>query len=225
MTDFSKVQFHDAQNSRMFRDGSDDSMVFQKDIQIYKHQRSKNSNGLLKTSISLTNVYTPGLFTQASSQDSTPSVRTLQNTVKTIIQQHHVQNEVDVKTSWNTLFHEIIEACNLVSDYPYDTLPECYKKGNDCGHSEHVNLENTTINTLYLTILEHFKQKEPEISSNVASSFIHYTIYQNPVWDLGLQHKLLCRNFNKDYSTNIKDIQKYTHTCICPCSRIFDWWH
>ena len=113
----------------------------------------------------------------------------------------------------------------LVSDYPYNTLPECYKKGNDCGHSEHVNLENTTINTLYLTILEHFKQKEPDISSNVASSFIHYTIYQNPVWDLGLQHKLLCRNFNKDYSTNIKDIEKYTHTCICPCSRIFDWWH
>ena len=47
ITDFSKVQFHDVQNSAMFRDGSVDSMVFQRDIQIYEHCRSKHSRGFL----------------------------------------------------------------------------------------------------------------------------------------------------------------------------------
>ena len=88
-----------------------------------------------------------------------------------------------------------------------------------------MNLESTTVNTLYQTVLEQFNQQDKEISSNTASSFVHYTIYQNPVWDLGLQHKLLSMNFNKDYSMNLTDIQRYTNNCVCPCSAIFNKWH
>ena len=209
----------------MFRDGSVDSMVFQRDIQIYKQYWSTNSGGFLRTSISLKRGNSLCLLAQVKDKHSTSSLQTLQNAVKTIIQDQHTQNEVDIKTSWNTLFHQIIESCKIVSDYPSNTLPQCYQKGNDCGHTEHVNLENTTINTLYLTVLEHLKQQQSVISSNIASSFIHFIIYQNPVWDLGLQHKLLSRNFNKDYSTNLEDIQMYTRNCICPCSSIFHWWH
>ena len=191
----------------MFRDGSVNSMVFQRDIQIYKHRRSKHYGGFLQTSISLKCGDHPSLHKQGNKKHSTSSLHTLQNTVKTIIQHQCKQNEVEFKTSWNTLFHEIIESCDIVADYSSNTLPQCYKKGNDCGHTEHVNLENTIINTLYLTVLEHLKQQQPVISSNIASSFIHFTIYQNPVWDLGLQHKLLSKNFNKDYSTNLQDIK------------------
>ena len=219
------MQFHDVQNSAMFRDGSVNSMVFQRDIQIYKHWRSKSFWGNLQTTISLKHGDTLTPFSQVNNKHSTYSIYILQNSVKTIIQQTHTQNDIDVTSSWNSLFHGIVESCNLVSEYPLDTLWQCYQKGNDCGHTEHVNLENTTINTLYLTILEHLKQHDPNISSNIASLFIHFTIYQNPVWDLGLQHKLLSQNFNKDYSSNLKDIQTYNSNCTCPCSSIFDWWH
>ena len=145
---------------------------------------------------------------QVNDGPSTPSICSLESTVKTIVQQTHQQNEIDAKiSSWNSLFHEIIESCNITSNYPLDRLPEYYKKGNDCGHTEHVNLENSTINTLYLTVLEQLNKQDDKISSNAASSLVYYTIYHNPVWDLGLQHKLLSRNFNKDYSTNLTDIQ------------------
>ena len=124
---------------------------------------------------------------QVNDARSTPSMCSLESTVKRIVQQTHQQNEIDVKiSSWNSLFHEIIESCDITSNYPLDRLPECYKKGNDCGHIEHVNLENCTINILYLTVLEHLNKQEDKISSNTASSFVHYTIYHNPVWDLGL---------------------------------------
>ena len=172
------------------------------------------------------NRVSPGPLPRVNDAHSTPSIYSIENTVKMIIQQTYELNEIDVKTSsWNLLFHDIIELCNIASDYLLDRLPGFYKKGNDCGHTEHVNLEKTTVNTLYLTVLEQFNQQEKEISSNTASSFVHYTIYLNPVWDLGLQHKLLSRNFNKDYSTNLTDIQTYTNNCVCPCSSIFNKWY
>ena len=227
ITDFSKVQFHDVQNSSMFRDGSVDNMVFQRDIQIYRHQRTKFSQKLLQTSILLTHRDNDCSPSQLSDKESTPSLNTIQSTVKTIVQQCRKKNRVDVKSSsWNSMFHEIIECCDISSNYPPNSLPQSYEKGNDCGHTEHVNLENTIINTLFLTVLEHIKgHADNDSSYNTASSFINFTIYQNPVWDLGLQHKLLCRNFNKDYSANLANIRSYNSSCICPCSVIFDPWH
>ena len=83
----------------MFRDGSVDSMVFQRNIQIYKHRWSKHSGGFLQTSISLKRGNPPCLLTQGNDKQSTSSLHTLQSTVKTIIQDQHTQNEVDIKTS------------------------------------------------------------------------------------------------------------------------------
>ena len=226
ITNFSNVQFHDVQNCSMFRDGSVDNMIFQRDIQIYRHQRSKYLKTTLKTNISLAN---DGSTIPCSKSDDvycTPSTCNLETTVKRIVQQAHQRNEIDSRiSSWNSLFHEIIELCDITTKYPLDRLPECYKKGNDCGHVEHVNLENSTIKTLYLTILDHLNKPENKVSSNTASYFVHYVIYHNPVWDLGLQHKLLSKNYNKDYSTSLINIQTYSNNCVCPCSAIFKKWH
>ena len=87
ITDFSKVQFHDVQNSSMFRDGSVDNMVFQRDIQIYRHQRTKSSQKMLQTSIILTHRDKDCPPSRLSDNQSTPSLNTIQCTVKTIVQQ------------------------------------------------------------------------------------------------------------------------------------------
>ena len=108
ITNFSNVQFHDVQNCSMFRDGSVDNMIFQRDIQIYRHRQSKYLITTLKTNISLAN---DGSTTPCSQDDdacSTPSTSNLESTVKRIVQQTHQQNEIDARiSSWNSLFHEI----------------------------------------------------------------------------------------------------------------------
>ena len=108
-TNFSKVQFHDVQNCSMFQDGSVNNMVFQRDIQIYRHWQTRNLQTLLNTNTSLGNRVSTGPLPRVNDAHSTPSICSVENTAKKIIQQMHKLNEIDVKTtSLNSLFHDII---------------------------------------------------------------------------------------------------------------------
>ena len=89
--------------------------------------------------------------------------------------------------TWNEKFHKLLAGCDIKIYYPTSKLPECYQLGNSCGHILHVDLEETTRNTLHLTMLESVTNNSPCHSLEVASSFVNTMTFQNPVWDLGFQ--------------------------------------
>ena len=35
----------------------------------------------------------------------------------------------------------------------------------------------------------------------------------------------MSKNYNKDYSTNLTNIETYSNNCVCPCSSIFNKWY
>ena len=86
IANFSKILFHDIQNSSIFRDGSIDPMVFQQDIQIYMYQRMNNIGNQLETCISFKNCDTSILQTSRETGHSIPFKLHLKQTVDAIIQ-------------------------------------------------------------------------------------------------------------------------------------------
>ena len=127
--------------------------------------------------------------------------------------------------SWNLMFHQILTECDIRGHYLDSNLPKCYKLGNTCGHLLHVELEDSASNTLQLTMLESVDNKSSPFSSQVASSFIYAFIFQNPVWDLAFQFTLAKTNSEKLFNHKKESSQKYSSTCVCPCSSCFAKWH
>ena len=56
--------------------------------------------------------------------------------------------------SWDSMFHYIVELCNLQCDFPPWVLQSCYSKQDTCRHTLQVQLEKAATNTLYLTALD-----------------------------------------------------------------------
>ena len=118
--------------------------------------------------------------------------------------------------SWNVMFHTILDECHLTSYFDMDTLPKNYLPGRVCGQSLQVDLDHVRYNTMHLTLLELINNKNDNQREYI--DFIDAVLFTNPIWDLGLQHKLMEKNNQKIYQGNITN---YTQQCICPCSSIF----
>ena len=118
--------------------------------------------------------------------------------------------------SWNAMFHTILDECHLTSYFDMDTLPKNYLPGRVCGQSLQVDLDHVRYNTMHLTLLELINNKNDNQREYI--DFIDAVLFMNPIWDLGLQHKLMEKNNQKIYQGNITN---YTQQCICPCSSIF----
>ena len=131
------------------------------------------------------------------------------------------------RDSWNSLFHQLLQIDDLVEEFPPWVLPRSYGVDKSCGHILQVNLQDVATNTLHLTTLEKLMDKEVNSvysSINAAAMFIYIIIFQNPIWDIGLQHQLVRQNDEKLFQNDIS-VERYTTKCICPCSTRFSEWH
>ena len=94
------------------------------------------------------------------------------------------------------MFHNVLNICQLRLEFPPNSLPPTYGKKQSCGHLLHVELDTISTKALYLTMLEKVSGESREVSfeTNESCVFINAVIYKNPVWDLGMQHKLALQN-------------------------------
>ena len=123
--------------------------------------------------------------------------------------------------TWNKMFHTILDECDLSSLLELDKFPKSYQPvGGVCGHSLQVDLDHVRYNTIRLTLLDLINDGIDQFSDYM--DFIDAALFNNPIWDIGLQHELMSKNTQKIYIGNIKN---YTSQCICPCSNIFVPWH
>ena len=74
-------------------------------------------------------------------------------------------------------------------------MPSCYTKEKTCGHILKVNLDKAATNTLYISVLDNISDaKSYQLPISVAALFIQSVVYENPLWDIGLQHKIIDTN-------------------------------
>ena len=105
-------------------------------------------------------------------------------------------------------------------------MPSCYSKHQTCGHIQQINLDKAATNSLYLTTLDNMSNStSTHFPLSVAAMFIQSVVYENPVWDIGLQHQIIKNNTNKLFNMEITKVDRYTTKCICPCGALFKNWH
>ena len=121
---------------------------------------------------------------------------------------------------WNAMFWSILDTCNLKLEFSSCSLPSSYWETQICGHILHVGLEDTSTNTMYLTMLELSKDPTTLYNSHVPALFIYCTVLNNPVWDLGLQFLLPKTNNDKAFTCEVENLQLYSTKYIGPCSSI-----
>ena len=63
------------------------------------------------------------------------------------------------------------------------------------------------------------------ISKYNLKTFLGTVLYQNPIWDLGLQFDYARRDFDNIFKNEAEKYQKLTKKCICPCSDKVEKWH
>ena len=120
------------------------------------------------------------------------------------------------------MFHHIWETCQLQSEFPTEEIPKLYHPNQSYGHMLHVELDSMATKALHLTMLEKVSSNDTSPPSNDSSFFIHASIFRNPVWDLGMQHKLALQNAGGICNIKMHNLKGYTSKwCICPCSKIF----
>ena len=214
----------DIQNTCMFRDGSMDSMKFQQQIQRYAHMHSLSKQHTQKK---IDPTDTKKMKTSTCVLEEVPTIQFLQDCVHKYLSQVNVPDDIlDQNISWNDQFHSLLDLVGLRDDFPPCDLPPCYRQHNSCGHVLQVDLHNIATNTLHLTTFEQTTNEYATLPSvNVASTFIYFVIFQNPLWDIGLQQQIVKQNKKKLHNNDRKGIDKYTSRCICPCSMLFHSWH
>ncbi len=217
-TDFLKIQLHDLHNSSMFRDGSINSMIFQQNIYPNSIRRSKRNAAILS------NLY-PAITETFSKPVSKPKILTevptisyLMKQVESCMKSSNQSLKINKTLPWNTLFHKILDDYDLKGSFTPQTLPGSYTKGQNCGYISHVDLADSTTKFLYLTTLENAKNPDLSVPNEILCKFIYSVTFCNPVWDIGLQHKLASKNLNRDYNLQLQHIQNYNTNCVCPCS-------
>ena len=229
----SVLSSNDILNSTMFRDGSMDNMRFQ--YMILKFQRNpsyRNKHNIIPISEDkslLENISTVEKRRNTDMQLlEAPSTKRLKETInlKTDKDFQAKYHNVHEKT-WNQMFHDTIDMCDLQTKINLETLPDCYRRGSSCSHVFHIDMEQTISNTLDLTLLEKTKSQndKPYISNQTVSSFINCVTRRNPVWDLGLQFLYMNTNPDRMYGNLTAEAKGYTRMCICPCSDILSSWH
>ena len=57
----------------------------------------------------------------------------------------------------------------------------------------------------------------PDLPISVAAMFIHSVIFQNPIWDVGLQHAIINTNREKVFKLENETVSRFTSKCVCPC--------
>ena len=208
------------QNSTMFRDGSMDNIRFQyKILKFQRNYRSRiNQTAVHDTNISETSVQTI---------TAVPSIKDLKSKVCTSAMQTYKMDHSSINKTWNQMFHDIIELCELEEEFNLESLPMCYEPGASCSHIFHIDMEKTINVSLQLTLLEQSKQQTTSItkSREEAAKFINLIVKHNPIWDMGLQFLSVQKDSDKLF-INVKNQAKgYTKKCVCPCSHMLRKWH
>lgn len=132
LTDYSNVDINSILNSKMFRGGKMCSILFQEKIISHKFMRSISKKKVLEKDQSQS---------ESLPMEQVPTLKILEKSLEDNIQRvkSHINNRLR-KVSWNELFHEIINTCNIAEEYPSTSLPFSYQDGNNCGHVLHVDL-------------------------------------------------------------------------------------
>ena len=210
ITDFRMVHINDLKNSSMFRDGSYNSTKFQQDLLKHEFMRSKKKldSGMSKTETS----FQQSLSGHNSDSDSilseVPSIYHLQSQMQIYMKSLPTEmNHQDKSKSWNSMFHWILHLCKLEKDFPPTSLPRSYKLNGSCAHVAHVELELVATKSLHLTMFENLKG---ENMSGQICFFINSVIFQNPIWYIGVQHKLALKNDGKIYINKLNELRQYT---------------
>ena len=212
---FKNTSHIDKLNSCMFRDNSMDSILFQQKIHNFRYIHSCNKHTHWKPSYHIsTNIRTP----DEKDLQEVPSMDYLREQVKLCTDGLNIKSKKNEKESWNAIFHKICEICDLESDFPPWAMSPCYSKNNICGHIQQVNLDKATTNTLYLAVLDNMTGTGScQYPLSLPAMFIQSVVYENPVWDIELQHMIINKNSNKLFNMEIHKVRRYTTKCICPC--------
>ena len=168
IVDLGTISDEDDQNSIMYRDGSDNSMNFQHKVQTYQHQYSlqkRNSNSSARKDNSSSMIHGKHI-------PQVPTITCLKENINSYIKKLNPSYISLPRQSWNSSFHNIVTDCNLSSYFRPSTLPECYRKGESCGHVLHVDLSELVMNTFYLTMMESNENFVPSHYSDSAPLFI-----------------------------------------------------
>lgn len=216
LTDYSNVDINSILNSKMFRGGEMCSILFQEKIISHKFMRSISKKKVLEKDQSQS---------ESLPMEQVPTLKILEKSLEDNIQRvkSHINNRLR-KVSWNELFHEIINTCNIAEEYPSTSLPFSYQDGNNCGHVLHVDLHRATQDTLYLTMTETPYGSPITLQQKQSPEFIYSVVYWNPIWDLGLQNSMIKKNSGNIFSTEKGNVGSYSMKCVCPCSRILNEW-
>ena len=207
----------------MFRDGSMDSMEFQKKIQFFRHIHTSERSVLVDIPSKASNL----LKTPSSIElREVPTIEYLKECVQKCMSGLKIcMNKFTCDDDWNSKFHSLLRNCDMVDEFPPWSLQSCYHHNGTCGHILQVNLMDVALNTLQLTMLETIDDSENTHSqTNIAALFIQTVLFSNPLWDIGLQHNILKKNEDKMYTNDLK-VGQYTSRCVCPCSEKFRRWH
>ena len=155
-----------------------------------------------------------------------PTISYLIKQVESYMKSSNQSLKINKTLPWNTLFHKILDDYDLKGSFTPQTLPGSYTKGQNCGYISLVDLADSTTKFLYyLTTLENAKNPDLSVPNEILCKFIYSVTFCNPVWDIGLQHKLASKNLNRDYNLQLQHIQNYNTNCVCPCSKKFAPWH
>ena len=155
-----------------------------------------------------------------------PSIDFLREQVKLCTDRLNIKEKVNKPESWNIMFHQFCDLCDLKYEFPPWSMPSCYGTNKTCGHIQQVNLDKAAINTLYLTALDKMPNSASDnLPLSVAAMFTQYVVYENPIWDLGLQHQIVSNNTDKLFHMEFKRVSRYTTKYICPCGKLLQSWH
>ena len=155
-----------------------------------------------------------------------PTISFLRDQVNLCTDAMNVNRVQSNSTSWNSMFHHIVKLCKLECNFPPWVMPSCYSKKQTCGHTLQVELNKAATNSLYLTALDNTSHStNPDLPVSVAAMFICLVIFQNPIWDVGLQHAIINKNSEKVFKLENERVTTFTSKCVCPCGKIFRRWH
>ena len=157
-------------NTKMFRDGSMDSMEFQKKVQFFGHVHTSTRSIINEIPPAPSNV----LNATSNQLREVPTIEYLKECVKKSMSGLKVpMNKVLYTDDWYGRFHELLRKCYMVHEFPPWALQSCYQQNETCGHLLQVNLSDVASNTLQLTMLETIDDSENvPAQTNVAALFI-----------------------------------------------------
>ncbi len=194
----------------MFRDGKSDISKFQQELQKYEFIQSKGK----KDSKISSNIHPSTLNTSTNCLEQNQKLlsevpridflhwqmRMYMDTFPVSSQYHNIKTRNE---SWNLMFHQILNSCTLKHEYPSSTMPKEYKPNKSCAHLLHVDLELVARKCLYLTMFELLNNHYVKHQMSGLSYFIYTVIFQNPIWDIGFQHKLALQNNGRIYTSKL----------------------